>query len=638
MATVAQPSLENAWEARRPFVAVFSTVDHKTIGKRYMLTAFLFFILGGVESAFIRSQLARPGNTLIGPETYNQLLTLHGTTLMFLFATPVFCGLGTYFIPLMLGARDMAFPRLNAFGYWAFLFSGLFLYSSLFFGLAPDSGWFAYAPLTSVPYSPGLNMDFWALGLIFVSFATMAAAVNFIVTIFKLRAPGMSLGRMPLFCWSMLVASWTTLFALPPLTAANGLLELERRLGFHFYQAQAGGSPLLSQQLFWSFGHTDLYIIFLPAAGIVSEIVAVFARRRVLGYAVLVASIVGTGAIAIAMWAQHMPVIGLSPLVPGFFSIPTLLIGAPAAFQVLAWIGTVLFGKPLVRTPLLFVGGFLFLSTLGGLTGVMLAAPSFDQQVTDSYFIVAHIHYVLVGGAVFPLFAAFYYWLPKMTGRLLNERLGVWNFWLMFIGTNVTFFPMYLNGLLGMPRRIYTYPPGLGWDLWNMLETAGGLILFVGILLFVINFVVSLSSGEPAGTNPWNASALEWATTSPPAAHNFETLPEVHSRYPLWDETVPSPGGKEGDGPLPYLMRDDPTDPSKHETLTTTLVDAIPDSIESMPGDTALPFLVALAMAALCVGLLLTWWWLAAAAALLSLLLVALWLWPAHVMTERTSR
>ncbi len=638
MATVAEPSLENAWEASRPLAAVFGTVDHKTIGNRYMLTAFLFFILGGIESALIRSQLARPESAWVGPETYNQLLTLHGTTLMFLFATPVFAGLGSYLIPLMLGSREMAFPRLNAFGYWAFLFSGLFIYSSLFFGLAPDSGWFAYAPLTSLPYSAGLNMDFWALGLIFVSLATVAGAVNFIVTIFKLRASGMSLARMPLFCWSMLVASWTVVIAFPALTVANALLELERRLGFHFYQAQAGGSPLLSQQLFWAFGHTYLYIIFLPSVGIVSEIVGVFARRRVLGYTVLAASIVATGVIAVAMWVQHMPAIGLSPLVPGFFSIPTLLVGAPAAFQLLAWIGTVLFGKPLLRTPLLFVGGFLFLSTLGGLTGVMLAAPSFDEQVTDSYFIVAHIHYVLVGGAVFPLFAALYYWLPKMTGRLLNERLGAWNFWLMFVGTNVTFFPMFVNGLLGMPRRIYTYPAGLGWDFWNLLETAGGLILFVGILLFVINFLVSLSSGEPAGSNPWDASSLEWATTSPPAAYNFETLPEVRSRNPLWDEPVPLPGGKAGEKRLPYLMAQDPTDPLKQETLTTSLVDAMPESIAVMPRDTALPFYLALSMAAGFVGILVSWWWLAAIGALLCLFCVALWLWPASVPAERTNR
>ncbi len=638
MATAAKTtSLESAWEAQRPLISLFGTVDHKTIGKRYMLTAFLFFALGGIEAALMRAQLARPENNLLGPETFNQFFTLHGTTMIFLFATPMFSGFGNYILPLMLGSRDMAFPRLNAFGYWVFLLSGLFLYSSVFFGMAPDGGWFAYTPLTSQPYSPGLNLDFWSLGLIFLSFATTAGAINFIVTIFKMRAPGMSFSRMPLFCWAMLVTSWAVIFVVPPLTVANMLLELERKFGFHFYQAQAGGNPLLWQHLFWIFGHPDVYIIFLPAVGIVSEIVAVFARRRVLGYTLLAMSAVATGIIGIGVWVHHMFAVGLSPVVYNFFSISSVFIGIPAGIQILAWIGTLLSGRPVMKTPLLFVMGFLFLFVLGGLTGVMFPATPFDQQMTDTYFVVAHFHYTLVGGAVFPMFAGFYYWLPKMTGRLLNERLGRWNFWLMFIGFNVTFFPMHINGLLGMPRRIYTYPAGLGWDGWNLLETLGALILVVGILLFVINFLVSLGSGEAAGPNPWEASTLEWVSTSPPAAYNFETLPEVHSRNPLWDEVGPG-GGKKQEAKPAYVMQSDPTDPFKHETLTTTLVDAIPDSIVGMPRDTAVPFWLAFSMTLAFVGLLVSLLWLAGIGALLSLLFTAMWLWPANVMTERSGR
>ena len=533
----------------------------------------------------------------------------------------------------------MAFPRLNAFGYWVFLFSGLFIYSSVFFGMAPDGGWFAYTPLTSRTYSPGLNLDFWALGLIFLSFATTAGAANFIVTIFKMKAPGMSLSRMPLFCWAMLVTSFAVIFAIPPLTVANVLLELERQLGFHFFQQGSGGSPLLWQHLFWIFGHPDVYIIFLPAVGIVSEIVAVFSRRKVLGYTLLAMSSVATGIIGFGVWVHHMFAVGISPLVLSFFSMSSVFIGIPAGIQVLAWLGTMLSGRPLVRTPYLFIAGFLFLFVLGGLTGVMFPATVFDQQVTDTYFVVAHFHYVLFGGAVFPMFGAFYYWLPKITGRMLDERLGRWNFWLMFIGFNVAFFPMHINGLLGMPRRVYTYQSGLGWDVWNLIETIGAFTLAIGILCFVINFLASLRSGENAGPNPWGAGTLEWATSSPPPPYNFKILPEVHSRNPLWDE-VEVPDDRQGRRAPQYLMQDDPTDPSERETIGTSVVDAIPDSILHMPQETSVPFWLAVSMLVMFTGLLLDQWWLSAIGAVLSLLILAVWLWPTSMPEhmERDSR
>ncbi len=625
--TVAQANLRRAWEADNPFLSIFGTVNHKIIGKRYLLTAFLFFALGGLEAALMRAQLARPENTLLSPETYNQFFTLHGTTMIFFFATPMLFGFGNYIIPLMLGTRDMAFPRLNAFGYWVFLFSGLFLYSSLLIGQAPDGGWFAYTPLTSRQYSPTLGLDFWTLGLIFLSFSTTAGAVNFIVSILKVRAPGMALSRLPLFAWTMLVTSFAILFAIPPLTVANILLELQRKLGFQFYESGAGGSPLLWQHLFWIFGHPDVYIIFLPAIGIVSEIVAVFSRRRVLGYTLLAMSAVATGIIGFGVWVHHMFAVGISPVATNFFSMSSVFIGIPAGIQVFAWLGTLLSGRPWMKTPLLFVLGFLFLFVLGGLTGVMFPATPFDRQVTDTYFVVAHFHYTLVGGAVFPMFAAFYYWLPKMTGRMLNERLGKWNFWLMFVGFNVAFFPMHINGLLGMPRRVYTYQSGLGWDLWNLIETIGASTMAVGVLLFVVNFLISLKAGEEAGPNPWGGSSLEWATSSPPPPYNFEKLPEVRSRNPLWDESPPDQEKQEKAQPS-YLMHDDPTDPFEHETLGTSVVDAIPDSILHRPEEDSMPFWLAVSMLIGFIGLLASLWWLAAIGAILSFVCVAIWLWP----------
>ena len=625
MATVAEPRLESIWEARQPITSLLGTIDHKVIGKRYILTAFLFFSLGGLEAFLMRIQLARPENRFLSAETYNQFFTLHGTTMIFFFATPMFFGLGNYLIPLMIGSRDMAFPRLNTFSYWVFLFSGLFLYSSVFFGMAPDGGWFAYTPLTSRQYSPGLNLDFWSLGLIFLSIATSAGAVNFIVTIFKLRAPGMSLSRMPLFCWAILVTSCAIIFAFPPLTVANIFLTLQRKFDFQFFNFATGGSPLLWQHLFWVFGHPDVYIIFLPAVGIVSEIVATFSRRRILGYTLMVLATVAVGIIGFGVCVHHMFAVGISPLVLNFFSISSVFIGIPSGIQVFSWIATMLGGRPVFRTPLLFIVGFIFLFVLGGLTGVMFPSVPFDQQVTDTYFVVAHFHYTLVGGAVFPIFAAFYYWFPKITGRMLRERLGVWNFWLTFIGFNLTFFPMHINGLLGMPRRVYTYPGGLGWDGLNLLETIGAVILTVGIILFIANVLSSLTNGETAEGNPWGGSTLEWATSSPPPPYNFETLPEVHSRNPLWEDVTPN---TEKETRPAYLMQNDPTDPYQRELLSTSILEGVPDGILKLPQGTLIPFGLAVSLLIVFIGVLVQFWWLSVVGGVLSLGLLMVWFWP----------
>jgi cytochrome c oxidase subunit I len=616
MATLADRPLTDIWEAPSPLLKLLGAVDHKVIGVRYIATAFLFFAAAGIEALFIRTQLATPESGVLSPDVYNQFFTMHGTTMIFFFATPMLFGFGNFLIPLMIGSRDMAYPRLNAFGYWVFLFSGLFMYSSFLIGRAPDGGWFAYVPLTSRTYSPGPNLDFWALGLIFLSIASTAGAINFIVTIFKMRAPGMSINRMPLFVWAILITSFAVIFAIPSLTAANILLVLERNFGFHFYQTETGGNPLLWQHLFWFFGHPDVYIIFLPAVGMVSEIVPVFARRRIVGYTLLAMSALTIGIIGFGVWVHHMFAVGISPTATSFFSVASIVIGIPSGLQVFAWLATLLKGRPVLRTPLLWICGFIVLFVLGGLTGVMFPAVPFDRQVTDTYFVVAHFHYVLVGGAVFPIFAAFYYWFPKMTGRMLDERMGQWNFWLTFIGFNLTFFPMHIVGLLGMPRRVYTYQPGLGWDGWNMLETVGAFILAIGILLFIINALVSWRSGQVAGDNPWNGSSLEWATSSPPEPYNFRVIPVVRSREPLWD------------APATGETPPDPTNPYERETLSTTALQATPDAILKMPGETLIPFWLGVTLLVLFVGFLVNSPWVIGAGAVLSLLMVAAWLWP----------
>ena len=527
------------------------TTDHKKLGIMYIVTAFFFFLVGGVDALLIRTQLAQPDGKVLSPEVYNQIFTMHAVTMIFLFIMPMLTGLGNYIVPLMIGARDMAFPRLNAFGYWVVLFGGLFLTSSFLFGAAPNAGWFAYAPLTelsgpgttscgnAVICTPGPNMDFWALGILMLGISSIAGSINFVVTILKLRAPGMTINRMPLFTWMTLITAFLLLFSLPSVTMASILLLLDRHLGTHFYVAGWGGDPLLWQHLFWSFGHPEVYILILPAFGIISEVLPVFARKPIFGYTFIAWSGVAIGFLSFTVWAHHMFAVGLPLVAQAFFATSTTLIAIPTAVKIFNWIGTVYGGKISFKAPMLFALGFIAMFLIGGLNGAALAIVPFDYQVTDTYFVVAHLHYVLFGGSVFGIFAGIYYWFPKITGKLLNERLAQIHFWLMLIGLNVTFFPMHILGLLGMPRRIYTYPGNLGWNELNLIATVGAFTIGISVLVFVWNFIVTLRGGQAASTDPWDAFTLEWDTDSPPKPYNFVEIPTVRSRRPFYDKKNP---------------------------------------------------------------------------------------------------
>jgi len=512
-------------------------VQNDKIGARLLLTGFFFVLLGGsVDSLVMRLQLAMPENTLISPQLYNELFTNHGSVTMFLVILPIFEGFAILLLPLVLGTREMPFPRLGAFSYWTFLLGGLLYYSSTLFQLVPDAGWFAYTPLSGPEYSPDLAIDFWVLGLGVAEVGAIAAGIEIIIGVLKMRAPGMTLSRMPLFAWSVLVMAFMILFAFTPLIIGSLLLELDRGFGTQFFNPQLGGSSLLWQHLFWIFGHPEVYIQFVPATGVVSMILPVFARQRIVGYTWMVGSLVAIGFLSFGLWAHHMFAVGLPPLVLSFFAAASMAIAIPAGVQIVAWVATIWAGKPVWTTPFLFVLGFLVIFVIGGITGVMVAAVPFDLQAHDSHFVVGHLHYVLIGGVVFPIFAGVYYWFPKFTGKLLDERLGRWNFWLLFVGTNVAFFPMHIVGLMGMPRRVYTYPAGLGWDIYNLISTIGVLIIVPGIAVFIWNVIRSYRRGQPAGNNPWGADSLEWAVPSPPAEHGWSVLPIVRSRHPLWDQ------------------------------------------------------------------------------------------------------
>jgi len=604
------------WERPHTLWGWFATVDHKEIGKRYLVTAFVFLLVGGVEALLIRLQLARPDAAVLTPEAYDQIFTMHGVTMIFWYASPILSGFANYLIPLMGGMRDMAYPRLNAFTYWTFLLSGLFLYASPFVGQAPHGGWFAYVPYTNAIYSPGFNMDFYALALLFLTISTTAGAINFITTILRLRAPGMAISRMPLFFYSTLTVSASVVLALPPLTAACVFLELDRRWGTHFFDVNREGSVLLWQQLFWFFGHPWVYIIFLPATGMISMIIPTFARRPIVGYTYVALATVLTGVVGFGVWVHHMFATGEPQMAMSFFSAASMTISIFSAVQVFAWIATIAGGAPVLTTSMLFAVGFLVVFVIGGLNGIVTAVIPFDWQLTDTYFVVSHLHYVLVGANMFPVFAAFYYWLPKISGRMLSERLGKWSFWIMFAGFNVVFFPMHIVGLLGMPRRIYTYPANLGWGGWNMVETVGAFVLAVGILISIVNFLRSLA-GAHAGRDPWNAGTLEWESDSPPAVYGSEMVPIVATRFPLWDQF------------------DEHFDPDADRTLddervaaVTTVLDATPLGVAKMADDTATPLYLALALTAMFTALLLKAMWIALGAVLVSLLIAGTWLWP----------
>jgi cytochrome c oxidase subunit 1 len=512
-----------------------TTVDHKQIGILYIVTSLVFMVVGGLESLVIRAQLWAPDARLVGPETFNQLFTMHGTTMVFFVVMPMLLGFGNYLVPLMIGARDMAFPRLNAFSYWMFAFGGGLTYLSFLTGGAPDVGWFAYAPLTEYAFSRDHSTDYWILGLLVSGIGTLATAVNLVTTILTLRAPGMSLGKVPLFVWMMMFDGVLLIFALPPITAALIMLLFDRGLGAHFFDTQAVGSALLWQHLFWFFGHPEVYIMALPAFGIISEVVPVFSRKVIFGYESVAAATVAIGVLSMGVWAHHMFAVGMSDALDAIFSGASFMIAVPTGIKMFNWIATIYGGKLWLASPMLFALGFLAMFLIGGLTGIMLAAVPIDWQVTDSYFVVGHFHYVLFGGSLFAIMAAYYYWFPKVTGRMMSERLARWHFWLMLVGFNLTFFPMHIAGLLGMPRRIYTYSADRGWTIWNQLSTIGAAVLAASFAIFFWNFFISLRRGAVAGDDPWDAWTLEWATTSPPAPYNFEQIPHVRSRRPLWD-------------------------------------------------------------------------------------------------------
>ena len=520
-----------------------TTVDHKRIGILYGATAFLFFLIGGLEALLLRIQLGSPESTFLSPDTYNQLFTMHGTTMIFLAVMPLSAMFFNYMIPLQIGARDVAFPRLNAFSYWVFLLGGLFLNASFLFGAAPDQGWFGYANLTSKQYSPGLNVDFWMLGLQILGIASLAAAVNFFVTIINMRAPGMTLMRMPMFVWMSFITQVLLLLAFPVITVALILLMYDRFFGSHFFVPSGGGDPLLWQHLFWIFGHPEVYILILPAFGIVSEVLPVFSRKPLFGYAAMVFSGIFIAFLGFGVWSHHMFSTGMGPLADTFFALTTMLIAIPTGVKIFNWIGTMWGGSLQYRTPMLFAIGFIAMFIIGGLSGVMHSSPPADLQQTDTYFVVAHFHYVLFGGSIFGLTAGAYYWWPKMFGRMLNERLGKLHFWLMLIGFNLTFFPMHFVGLHGMPRRVYTYPEGLGFELMNQIETAGSFVLMVAFLVFLYNILQTSRQPRNAPADPWNGATLEWSIPSPPPEFNFAEIPTVHGRDALW-ETKRQRGGQ----------------------------------------------------------------------------------------------
>ncbi len=536
MATVTDaPVLDVSYPGDQPkgIWSWITTVDHKRIGIMYAWSALLFFVVGGIEALLIRLQLFAPNGEVLSAEAYNQMFTMHGTTMVFLAIMPIASAFANYFLPLMIGARDVAFPRLNAFSYWVFFVGGVFLYSSFVLGGSPDGGWFGYAPL-SVQVFEYVRMDFWALGLLTLGVASIASSANFIATILTMRAPGMSLMRLPVFVWMMLVVSFLLIFSLPPVTIGLIQVIFDRSFGTVFYAVDAGADPLLWQHLFWLFGHPEVYVLILPAMGIISEVLPTFSRKPLFGYTFVVFSGIAIGFMGFGVWSHHMFTSSMGPVAVSGFAISTMLIAVPTGIKIFNWIGTTWGGRLKLNTPMLFALGFIFMFVIGGLSGVTHSIAPADTQQTDTYYVVAHFHYVLFGGAVFGVMSGLYYWYPKMTGRLLGERMGKWHFWITFVGFNLTFFPMHMLGLNGMPRRTYRFDDGLGFDLYNALSTIGSFVIALSVLVLIVNLVVSRRSGIPAGDDPWDARTLEWSISSPPPVHNFDVVPRVQARDDWW--------------------------------------------------------------------------------------------------------
>ncbi|HUG48690.1 MAG TPA: cbb3-type cytochrome c oxidase subunit I [Candidatus Limnocylindria bacterium] len=651
MARPSSAALDRAWRTPAGIIGWLGAVNHKPVGARFVATAIFFFLIGGLDSLVLRTQLAVPENDLVGAPEFAQLFTTHGTAMMFFFAVPMVEGLGMYFVPLMIGARDMPFPRLNALGYWLFLFGGLLLYFPTLADIAnfflpgdplprhiPDGGWFAYPPLTSAAHSPDLGLDFWLIAVTMAEISAIIGAVEIVVCIARNRAPGMTWNRLPLFVWSILAIGIAILLAFPSIVTGSVLLELERKLALPFYDAALGGQPLLWQHLFWIFGHPEVYIQFLPATGVVSMILVPFTRRPIVAYGLIVVAILSTALFSLGLWVHHMFATGLPWLGLTIFSASSMMIAIPSGIQVFAWLATLLAARRLqLNTAMLFVLGFLLTFTFGGLTGVMVASVPFDLQAHDTYFVTAHFHYVLVGGVVFPIFAGIYYWFPKVFGRLLDERLGKLAFWLTFIGFNATFLLQHNLGLLGMRRRVHTYEAGLGWDEMNFISTVGAFVFAAGFLLILFSMFRAWRGGPEAGPNPWRASTLEWATASPPESYNFRVIPDVRSREPLWHERgepqaadfQPAHAGDwapaEGVG---GQAEGSPDDELSRETLATSLMDTRPVHNVILPGTTIAPLALALMIAVAGFAFIADLYLLALPALLAMPLIVGWWLWP----------
>ncbi|WP_374471793.1 cytochrome c oxidase subunit I [Phenylobacterium sp.] len=616
-------TLHRAWAEKPGLWGFLTSVDPKEIGKRYVATGLVFLVLGGLLAAAIRAQLARPESGLIDPDRYNQIFSLHGTTMMFLFAVPIMEAMAVYLTPLMVGARTIAFPRLVAFSYWVYLAGGVLIWVAFALDVGPETGWFSYVPLAGPQFSPGKRTDIWAQMVTFTEVAALATAVATSVTILKLRAPGMTLARMPLFSWASLVTAVMIIFAMPAVMLSTSFLISDRLIGTHFYNTAEGGSSLLWQHLFWFFGHPEVYIIFLPALGMVSEVVATFCRRSVFGYPVMVLALIATGFLGFGLWVHHMFATGLPRLGNSFYTAASMTIALPSGVQIFCWIATMWDGKPRFQTPLLFVVGFIVTFVLGGLTGVMLASVPLDLQVHDTYFVVAHFHYVLIGGAVFPLLAAIHYWFPKAIGRMPSETAGRWSFWLIFLGFHVAFFPMHILGLWGMPRRVYTYPQEMGWGDLNLLSSAGAYVMAAGVAVYLLNLIVSARKGAPAGPDPWKAGGLEWATSSPPPTYNFGLTPVVEGREPLWLAK----------GALPVMTG---MDRERRQVLLTSVSDAVPDVREGSPEPSIWPFLSAIAVTILFTGSIFNEWALVWLSPPLVICILG-WFWPRPSHSKLTS-
>ena len=616
------------WTTSPGLKGFFTSVDHKQIGIRYIVTAFIFLALGGIEALLMRLQLAGPNLSLLTPAQYNQLFSTHGMTMIFLYAAPVLSGFSNYLWPLLLGSRDMAFPRLNALGYWIYLASGLFLYAGFLTGNGPNDGWFNYVPYASRDYNPGLNEDFYALGMVFLGISTTVGAANFVVTAFRTRAPGMSINRLPILVWGTLTASVANLIVVPAVSLAFFLLWMDRQFGTQFFDPAGGGQPLLWQHLFWIFGHPWVYAIVLPAMGMVSDGLPVFCRRPLVGYSLVALSTVATMILGFGVWVHHMFATGLPGLGLSFFSGASIVITLPSAVAVFAWLATIRLGRPVITTAFLFFSSMILLFVIGGVSGFMTASVPVDWQLTDTYFVVAHLHYVLIGINVFPVVGATYFWFPKMTGRMLNERLGRWNFWTMFVGFNLAFLPMHLTGLLGMPRRVYTYNDYAGWHVLNLLTSIGAFVLAIGVLLFFVNVLRSLRIGAVAGSNPWDAPTLEWAVSSPPPPYNFSVIPTLATRHPLWEDRL---GGGGAVSSIDHGMLLD----EGKETIGTSALDGVPDMVLEMPKDSFAPLLLTLGLAAVFVGLLLKAWFAVGIGGAIATLALLSWFWPRSDLRER---